>query len=391
MEFKEDTKLVQSDFYAYVENRFNNSLLDIKSLQNNLMIAVVRLDNIGDHVLSSGFLKGLRLQLPQAHITVFVSECSKELYEHCPHIDRLIVWPLVINLSKPDEIILDTLKDIDSFSLGTFDIVINPRFGEDFYQAAKLVQKLGAPIRIAFEQKKEDTNALYSHLVTSSDNQHASEYSNILYQALFGEQEYFVPEVWYRKIDESQAHKKLLDLGWNGVDELLVLAPGASAGYRVLPLNIVMELIEKLHDEHHICVVIVGGSDELEKWNKLNELISAEKYINAVGLFTLSEFVACCHFTKTKLFVGTDSGPKHIAAAAGLEVIEVGFFPKNWPSLARGMWTSGDCWRAIGVHTESIRPETLFSQEEVFSGQAISSITSSRILASINKFWYKRC
>lgn len=394
-EFYEDVykdsikKLSESDLYTHTEKRASIPLLDINSLQNNPMIAVVRLDNIGDHVLSSGFLKGLRLQLPHAHITVFVSEFSKKLYEHCPHIDRLIVWPLLINLSKPEEIILDALKEIESFCLWQFDIVINPRFGEDFYQAAELAKALGAPIRIAFEQKKEDTNKLYTHLVTSSDNQHVSEYANILLQALFGEQEHFVPEVWYGKFDESQAHKKLLEAGWNGIDELLMLAPGARDAYRALPLKTVMELIERLHEEHHICVVIVGGSDESEKWNKLNELMSAEKYINAVGLFTLSELAACFHFTKTKLFVGTDSGPKHIAAAAGLEVIEIGYFPKNWPSLARGMWASGECWQAFGVNGESIRPETLFSQAEVFNGLAISSITSSRIVASINEFWHK--
>lgn len=368
-----------------MKRKYNYPLLDLELLKNSPIVAVIRLDNIGDHVLSSGFLKGLRLQLPCSHITMFVSECSKELYQHCNYIDRLIVWPLQATLGDEDLSTFDRFKKKNIFSYGQFDIVINPRFGEDFYQAYELAKELGAPMRIAFEQEKSDVNAFYTHLVTSPDNQHASEYANILLKALFGKQEHFVPEIWYGKNDEKQSHKKLLDAGWNGVDELLILSPSASAAHRVLPINTVTELIERLHDELHIRVVVVGGTEDLVKWDKLGELVSAKKYINAIGLFTLPEFAASCRWAK--LFVGTDSGPKHIVAATGLPVVEIGYFPQTWPSLARGIWTSGKCWEACGVNSESILPAPVFSQSEVFNGQSISSISSSTILATVSKFW----
>lgn len=343
----------------------------LKSLPQRPQIAIIRLDNIGDHVMGSGFLKGLKHCLPNAIVTLFTSKCSSGLYEHCPYIDRFIVWP----------------QGQDKTNWGRFDLVINPRFAEDYYKAGEFARALGAPKRVAFHQVNEATNAFYTHLVTAPDTHHVAEYANILLHALFGVNLNVVPETWHSEHDLQEARRKLLERGWNSQKPMLVLAPGASEKHRIWPLRHVSRLIKKLNDEQGIQVMIVGSAQEAETWAGLHRGACANKFIDGIGKFTLTELAAC--FRLTNLFVGTDSGPKHMAAASKLPVIEIGYFPDDWPSLARGMWTSGTCWGPYKAKGESLRPQAApdLTKEAVYAGKSIAAIPPKTVFSSIQKFW----
>ena len=61
--------------------------LDAGSLKR---ILVLRLDEIGDVILMSPFLRELRRNLPDAKITLIVKPAVYNLVEHCPYVDNVV-------------------------------------------------------------------------------------------------------------------------------------------------------------------------------------------------------------------------------------------------------------------------------------------------------------
>src|SRR5687767_4035525 len=55
-------------------------------------ILVIKLDAIGDFVLSSAFLRELRRTYPNASITLVTPPTSASLAELCPYINQLVIF-----------------------------------------------------------------------------------------------------------------------------------------------------------------------------------------------------------------------------------------------------------------------------------------------------------
>ena len=64
-------------------------------------ILIVRLDEFGDIILVSGFLREVRANFPRAHITLVVKPAARPLVELCPYVNEVLT------------------SDVNSFS-GTF-------------------------------------------------------------------------------------------------------------------------------------------------------------------------------------------------------------------------------------------------------------------------------
>ncbi len=350
-------------------------------LPSSLSIAVVRLDNIGDHVLGSDFFKGLRLQFPNAHITAFVSKVSQGLYLRCPYINHLVVIPVDTGSQASSSNVNAAIEQVKRRFSGQFYLTFNPRFGEDFYDASRLITAIGAPLRIAFEQNDSDVNAAYTHLVPAPDHQHAAQYSGHMLKWIFKKHFSCSPEVWWNEEDQRSARHKIEAAGWDTAEPLLILAAGASNHYRIWPDRHVQALGDKVAEHGLGRILQVGGDVDTPRDHGKQRMMS-NGAIDGVGLLSLAEFAATCHLSK--LFIGTDSGPKHIAAAAGLDIIEIGYLPSNRPSQTRGRWTSGECWQAWHARSMTIKPNLAFTDEEIFNGTSIESITPSQVLAAID-------
>ena len=58
-------------------------------------ILVIRLDEIGDMVMMSSFLRELRHGYPKTHITLVVKPAVYNLVELCPYVDEILTFPKV--------------------------------------------------------------------------------------------------------------------------------------------------------------------------------------------------------------------------------------------------------------------------------------------------------
>ncbi|MDX8470249.1 glycosyltransferase family 9 protein [Mesorhizobium sp. VK23B] len=99
--------------------------------------------------------------------------------------------------------------------------------------------------------------------------------------------------------------------------------------------------IERISAETGLDVVLIGGPDENEAAHKV---IAAAKtpVVNLVGALSLETLLAL--LKEARLFVGNESGPMHMAAAAGTPV--VGLFGRTNPVR----------WGPVGVPSISLRP-----------------------------------
>ncbi len=362
--------------------------VDLKSpLQNIHSVVVVRLDNIGDHILGSGFFRGLREQLPQAEITALVSQRTAQLYDACPFINRCVHLPdRVFRGQVNPEFWLRQTKVLEPLA-GTFDLFINPRFARDYYNAGTVANILGATRSVTFRQGDDSFDSCHTDLIDRPEGLHMAAYAGLLLRKLFGLKGFFPPETWSHAIDPGVVQNKLLKMGWDGCAPLILLAPGASQHYRRWPQIRVMALIEGLVKAHRVQVVVVGARAERRRYS-LPKQIAQTRLLDMRGVLTLSQLSECCRLAT--LFIGTDSGPKHIAAASGLQVVEINHLPMCKTQRLRESWPTGPLWAAYGVPTIQLQPIGEFSESQILEGASIAAVTERQVLQAVGELLPRR-
>ena len=325
-------------------------------------IAVVRLDSLGDHVLGSGLLTALRTCHPDARITLVIPEGLADLYSRCRSVDDLRPITYWGHDLRDRERLDQAVRDLGS--LGPFDLVINPRFAEDYYRAGILCRAMaGANTRsVAFRQSHSpypdyNPNSFYSELVDAAPSHHVSRYGAIMASHL-GAPDSAEPAVWYSD-DDLTAMRQRYGLG---AEPYVVVGLGASEPYKVPAISTYVHLLDRLTDAWGRRILLVGlTTDHPMQAAVLAAVRRRERIASSLGELQLFELAAL--LSAAELYVGPDAGPMHMAAAAGTRVIELGWVPADYPQTSRGAKTAGRCWspwtsRGITLHP----PGALFAE-----------------------------
>ena len=114
-------------------------------------ILIVRLDEIGDMVLTTPFLRELRRNYPKAEITLVVKPAVYNLVELCPYVDIIKKfskvngrWAVFQNINRAKKFVYNELEQ-------DYDLAIVPRFDSDLdYMAGAIAFYTGASRRIGY-------------------------------------------------------------------------------------------------------------------------------------------------------------------------------------------------------------------------------------------------
>ena len=114
-------------------------------------ILIVRLDEIGDMVLTTPFLRELRRNYPKAEITLVVKPAVYNLVELCPYVDIIKKfskvngrWAVFQNINLAKKFVYNELEQ-------DYDLAIVPRFDSDLdYMAGAIAFYTGASRRIGY-------------------------------------------------------------------------------------------------------------------------------------------------------------------------------------------------------------------------------------------------
>ena len=350
-------------------------------------IAVVRLDNLGDHVLGAGLLTALRATYPQSRIAVVIPSGLADLYRDCPSINHLVAAPAKEQYLQQTVRYLQILGELRAAE--KFDLVINPRYAEDHYLAAPFCQALGAPGAriVGFRQDATpypgyDPNSFFSELVESPSDLHASRYAEVMARHL-GATAAAEPVVWFSSAEAAAVRARYALEG----EPYVVVGCGASFPYKLPSPELYQHLVARLTGTWGGRIVLVGAAADQPQGALILQRFSAAKITSTIGELGLHQLSAL--LSGARLYVGPDSGPIHMAAATGIPVIEIGWVPANYPRTSRGGGTAGWCWSPWSTRGVSVRPDpAAFARRMTtpeFARQPISDIPTAELDAALAK------
>jgi ADP-heptose:LPS heptosyltransferase len=292
-------------------------------------ILIVRLDEIGDMVMFSPFLRNLRRIAPEAHITLVVKPAVSNLVENCPYVDEVLVFDQGV-----DRRLRLFVLPVRAFVFGRkrlgrkgYDLAILPRWDSDYYYAAFVAFWSGARRRLGYSEHchkhKEKVNAgfdrLLTHVVQDTEIRHETERGEKLLNLMQSTEWNNSQEVWLTEQDHAFAEHFLAEHGVAKGDLLVGMAPaGGHSALKQWPLENFAAIGRWLQTERGATIVIVGGPGDAPLAAELQACLPG-RVINAAGKTGLRELGAI--LTRCGAYLGNDSGPTHIASAAGLPLI----------------------------------------------------------------------
>lgn len=327
------TRLLGEPFFWFMGMRGKGQAIDLSQVKHML---IIRLDAMGDLVMTTSFLRELRRNCPSAQITLIVSPSVTNLVECCPYVNEVLTyeWKTSGRLSQ-------LRRHGRALSLGWkylwshhFDLAIIPRWDADCYHAIIVAYFSGAKWRVGYSEKvnevKKQVNRGYDVLLTDvlhdNDLKHEVEHNLDVIRFLGGTIHDDRLEVWVSPEEEIFV-KQFLSHFKVCSDELLIgFGPGAGESKRMWPISKFGELGDWLGREYHARIIIFGTQEEKPLGEAL-QLQLENIVINLAGQTTLRQVAALLRLCR--LYIGNDSGIMHLAVAAGVPVVEISCHPLN--------------------------------------------------------------
>lgn len=340
-------------------------------------ILVLRYRFIGDTVLTVPFLRNLRAAFPKAQIDLMLEPFSGQVIEGCPYVDRVIPFELktIHRYSSQSE------RGRLSSYLHYRQVIRKGRYDAAFVlkrslSSALLVWASAVPRRIGFAT--EGRRFLLTDPVAYRQDQH--EVENFL-DCLRAVQ---VPvttthlELWPLPEHTRKARDLFAAAGWRDEDTKIVIHASASLAAKQWPLNRFAEVMRALQARYPVRFVYTGAAGDVSLYRELEQMGPFDG-LDLCGATSIRENVAV--YSVCDLFFGVDSGPMHMAAAAGIPVVAL-FGPtdeRKW-----GPWGPGHRVISKRLFCHPCKPHkcTDFQcMEQITAAEALEAV--DRVIRSI--------
>ena len=289
-------------------------------------ILIVKLDHIGDFITSLPAIRQLKISFPAARLTVLGAPASQALAHLEPAIDEFLPLAFFHASSQLGEMDLSQ-DDLDALTQRLaqfhFDLAVDLR---KHRCTRHILQCAGARILAGFDSAGQFP-WLDIALESDSDRvkqpkrRHITDDLLNLVGAIDAACE--GPTL---HLGERPAPLAVADLpeGMRHVFAFPVVAvhPGAGNANKQWPEAHFVDLIDILIDRNEVAVVLLGAEDEAALSESiLKKVARPGRVASAVGKVSLQELprlLATC-----ALFIGNDSGPKHVASRIGVPTIGI--------------------------------------------------------------------
>jgi lipopolysaccharide heptosyltransferase II len=302
-------------------------------------ILVIRLDLLGDVVLSLPAVLSLRAAYPDAEITMLVRPAAREIAERCPAVDRVKVFDVDGLRPSGRPLAAATWRDLIETSLsirrGRFDLVVG-LFG---FWAAWFAGVSGAPRRIGY--RSEAFHGAYTRPVSGRRYHpvaHETAYCLRLARAAGGSGAPRAPALAPGAEDRARASSLLANRGFDG-RPLVVVNAGSAAGdaKRWTPEGWTA-LIDRLQ-ARGVAVALVGSTGDASLAKRIAAACGRAPMVLA-GQTSVGELIGV--LDQAAVVVSGDSGPLHLAAALRRPVVAI-----HGPSDPRISGPTGTCSRVV--------------------------------------------
>ncbi len=332
-------------------------------------ILVIRLDEIGDFVLTSPFLRELRRNAPDAGISLVVKEGVEPLARNCPYIDQLFVFRRDVPGYLPG-----LRRQVRAYAYGrrnlrgeAFDLALLPRCGNDSDGSKIMSYASGSDRRVGYAETSNEARTIWAtgidvlltDVLQDLPRRHEVESNLEVLRKIGGSIDDDSLELWLPESDIESA-RELIKCCRHSCDGPVVgIGIGAGDPKRIWSPERYAALSDWLVTEYQSTVVLVGDSSERRLSRRIC-LLGIENIHNLVGQTSLTECAAV--LAKCDCFVGNDSGPMHLAAAAGVPVVAVSVHPVGGDPLSVNSSVRFSPW---GVKSRLLRPVESQSLQEI--------------------------
>ncbi len=298
-------------------------------------ILIIRLDLIGDLVLSLTVVRALKRTYPDADIDLLATPGSAKVALHDPHLSEIItydpnIWRRPKALLQPKNW-CDAQLLLNRLHARHYDLAVSV-YGQ---WAGVLAILSGAKRRVGFGRESYPgftTDSVPGQHWSPLDNKHEVDYCLELAHAA-GATLTTADRIPHLNVDAQAAQEIEQLLRKEGLqqDKLLIVCHVSSNNgqSKRWPLPYWATLLDRLIHEEGAQIVLTGASTDLPIIENVISHMS-EHPINLAGKTSLPQLAALLQ--RANLLISGDSGPIHMATALGIPIIGI-YGPTN-PSLS---------------------------------------------------------
>ena len=287
----------------------------------------MRLRLIGDVVFTTPLVRALRREYPSARLAYLVEADAAPVVRHNPHLDEVIVAPRTRGLRR----IADDLKLARQLRQRRFDIAIDLHGGP---RSGWLTLASGARERIGYTIPGRSW--MYTRTVPRARElrpRHSVVNQWDLLEALPGwrggapERERDAVEMPLDAAADARMAARLARAGIRDGDDLIVVHVSAGNRFRRWPETSFVTLVTDLARRHpNRRVAVSSGPSDREAASRIaatarEDLGEMGSRVVDLGEFDLQELRAL--IGRSRLFIGGDTGPLHIAAATDTAIVGI--------------------------------------------------------------------
>ncbi len=349
-------------------------------------ILILRLDGIGDTVLFSGCFEWIRKKFPDAKISVIVRDYVGELLEFCPFIDEIIPWNENTFTWNP----FYRLNFMRRIASHQYDVLLNPLWthteeGNDMCRLLQARNLYMFPGKNCLPQIRNKKNATVAEVPQDV----VLEYEKYGYFLRAMGIEITNEEIFPTVFSSPDASKRIETmLAQNIPQPFVAIVPGAGTQNKIWALQKWVEIVNRFISETEYDLVLLGGKNDAAYCEKINSQFDTARIKNYTAQFSLTEISEIIR--RATMYVGSDTGMVHIAAATGTPTVCImggghfgRFFPYGDYAKNRIAYQQMDCYNCNWVCKyesikciEEISVDTVWNEVE----NSLKKISSEKIL-----------
>jgi heptosyltransferase-1 len=285
-----------------------------------MKILFIKLSAIGDVVQTLPALEAIKKAHPGAEITWVVEEAAAGILEGHPLIDRLLVsrrkaW--IKELGNPVAVvrgIVNSIRFTRELRSRHYDIAVD---FQGLFKSGMLIGLARASRKIGFDGTRELSYLFLNERLPAYDSEkHALE--RYLDVARFLGARDTTPACTLPIEREVRAiSQKIEGMNLRG-RPLIVINPMARWKTKLWPEQKFAELADRLVKEENAVIIFTGSREDRPVNDRILAMMNgrAENWAGETTLKELAALASC-----SDLFITTDTGPMHLAAAAGAKVL----------------------------------------------------------------------
>ncbi len=297
-------------------------------------VLFIRIDRIGDMVLSTPALNAIKAALPLAHLAVLASPATAPILKNNPAVDEVIVF-------DPTSPLPNKIGLLRSLRGRHFDLAVDP-YDDYELKTACLAWISGTTHRIGYAAFGREV-FFNGPILKSEGNRHFVDIALDLLKAVGIPTDNVHPAIYLDQNEQLWATQWLKEKGL-GDRKLVAIHPGAYYETQRWPPRHYAELIDLIRARTQAEVILFGGPadapiiEEIARRVANPVCVSSERDIRTF----LALVAQCC------VLVCNNSGPLHCAVALGI------------PTVSFMGPTAKERWAPVGERHHVFRRDDLF-------------------------------